>query len=254
MRQLLRRFVLGGVVALALALLAGAQVSMAQTGDPFAPPGASAPAAKTGADPFVPPGPTLPARPKVKVVPQKDTVTLEQARAVFAWLASQEDITFRYVEDGCYARTHLMIRRMQAMGLNPGRVWAISPASNAGLYVVTPYGAHTVNGQRAQRWNWHCAATLKVRLADGSVGTCVIDPSLFDRPVILETWKSAIRPVDGAPAIHFTESRFGEAPIAVNGNRYPGTGYHPGADPTEGADAHAVATMAKYKRLEPARR
>ncbi len=237
MRQLLRRFVLGGVVALALALLAGAQVSMAQTGDPFAPPGASAPAAKTGA-----------------AVPQKDTVTLEQARAVFAWLASQEDIAFRYVPDGCYARTHLMIKRMQAMGLNPGRVWAFRPTSEGAIYVVTPYGKDRQGGQAIQKWSYHCAPTLKVRLADGSEGTCVIDPSLFDRPVILETWKSVIRPTDGAKAVHFAESRLGEAPATASGARFPGTGYWPGADPKEGADAHALATMGKYKTFEPARR
>ena len=49
------------------------------------------------------------------------------------------------------------------------------------------------------------------------------------------------------------EPVFVGGPVNPNGVNYPGTGYHPGPDPTEGVDANAVATMLKYKKLEPAR-
>ncbi len=176
------------------------------------------------------------------VIPSRDVVSLEQAGHVFEWMAAQDDISFGYANDGCYARAHLMIRRMQAMGLTPGKAWAFARSNEEMLHVTTRTGA-------AVRWSYHNAPTLKVRGSDGSVQTYVIDPALFGRPVTLEAWKRAmIRP--GATAEpHVTETKLGEAPKAANGGTYQGTGYWPGADPAEGLDAHAVAKMKEFNAL-----
>ena len=47
-----------------------------------------------------------------------------KAAEVFRVMAGQSDITFNYAWDGCFARAHLMIQRMQEMGLEPHRVYA----------------------------------------------------------------------------------------------------------------------------------
>src|SRR5262245_42007789 len=60
-----------------------------------------------------------PALPKTGALPAEETVTYKQAAQVFRWLAGQRDIAFGYPSDGCYARAHLMIRRMQERGYRP---------------------------------------------------------------------------------------------------------------------------------------
>lgn len=235
------------MAALAFAALIAAPARPAHATDPFAP--KARPAARAdNADPFAPKAKA--AAKKAAVVPAKVAITVEQARAAFAWMKEQDDIAFRYVQDGCYARAHLMIKRLQAMGLAPGKVWAL--AGEGGMYVETPYGEHEIAGRKVQKWGWHCAPSLKVRTADGNLITCVIDPSLFDGPVSLETWKKALRPVNGDKAIRFVETKFGEPPLKEHG----GAGYLLTGEAERkhvaDADEHAVATMRKYLAKQPA--
>jgi hypothetical protein len=195
------------------------------------------------------------------VIPQKDVLTIEEAKIIFDWMKNQGDIPFRYTEDGCYARAHLMIKRMQAMGLNPGKIWVMATVNH--VFVSTPYGTKMVNGVKGELWGYHCAPTVKVRLADGKVQTCVIDPSLCSTPVLAGTWENlfvpvnkttdgTVVPVEGTRP-YFTETAFGESPVLPNGTRNPGTGYVPwNEDKVENVDVSAVAVCKLYKSKEPA--
>jgi hypothetical protein len=169
--------------------------------------------------------------------------TPERARSAFQAMAGQKDLASRYPTDGSYAITHLMVQRLQKMGLKPGKVWAVG--NGEALFARTK---HVPRGYVT--WGYHVAPTLTVRLADGRTQVTVIDPTLFTAPVPLEQWKRALMRRPDSPEPYITQSRPGEAPLWSDGKRLPGSGYWPGADPPGGPDAHAAATMKKYKPWE----
>jgi hypothetical protein len=136
-----------------------------------------------------------------------------------------------------------MVRRMQALGVRPRKVWAF--ANGEQLSARTPYAP----GGRVE-WSWHTAPTLRVR-HQGAVYDVVIDPSLFNGPVTVAQWRAALKRSPRSPEPFVCLTRVGEPPLQPNGTRAAGTGYWPQADPPGGLDAHALATMRRYKPLEP---
>ncbi len=175
------------------------------------------------------------------VRPSADTVTLAEATSIFRWLAGMSDVSFRYVDDGCYARAHLMIRRMQARGLRPAKVWSF--ANGEPLHVRRTNGAYVT-------WRYHVAPILRVRLSTGKEVWAVMDPSLFPGPVPISRWAEAQKKPGGRHSPYITLTRFGDAPVDAHGRRYSGSGYVPGADPAPDLDSHARLTMRRYKPLE----
>ena len=164
-------------------------------------------------------------------------LTWKQASDIFRLMKDQKDIAFGYRNDGCFARAHCMVRRMQSLGVTPGKAWAF--ANPDALVVRTPRGV--------VEWRYHVAPTVRVRLATGDYDL-VIDPSLFDRPVSPAAWLGAMRQ-KGKGAPHLSLTAWGEAPVLASGDRAPGTGYWPGDDPPD-VDAAARAEMAKDKVKE----
>ena len=114
-------------------------------------------------------------RPKGKSLPINETVTFRELGQIFKWMESQHDIAFGFPSDGCYARAHLMIRRMQKRGLTPYKVWAFK--NGAPLHVCT-----TNDPKTYVEWDWHTAPVLRVRFENveklhdhvppGRNGTC----------------------------------------------------------------------------------
>jgi hypothetical protein len=165
-------------------------------------------------------------------------VSPQLAAAVFSILASRPDIAFRFPVDGCYARAHLMVKQMKAMGLSPGKAWTFASPGDP-LWVDTP---NHPDGKVS--WGYHVAPTLPVKGDDGVVRDMVIDPSMSDHPVTVEEWKNAQH---DTPTVVQTSP--GQPPVPARG----GSGYWPGPDPPEGPDAHAQETMEEYKMYEGTR-
>jgi hypothetical protein len=164
---------------------------------------------------------------------QRPSITLDQAKALFESMAAQKDIPFNWPKDGCYARAHVMAKRIQEAGeVEPGKVWSFGA-----LTVDTPHGNVT--------WAWHVAPSVPVATEDGGVEAMVIDPSLFDAPVTVETWKA----VQGDPDAKIIRTRLGEPPIPSRG----GTGYWPAPDPPMGTEVHAARTNKRYTHQAAAR-
>jgi Glutaminase len=163
-----------------------------------------------------------------------DAIELDQAAAIFAEFASSEELALRFPADGCYARTHLMVQRLLGQGLAPSKMWAFAASRADLLWTETPYHP---NGK--VQWGYHVAPVLMVRGIDDALREMVFDPLLFDRPVSLEEWLSALHDtptlIQTAPA---------EPPLPARG----GTGYWPGLDPLQGADAHAYDTLEDYRQ------
>jgi hypothetical protein len=147
-----------------------------------------------------------------------EAISLEQAKTVFRHMASQKDITFRFPADGCYARAHVMVRRMQKLGYRPRKVWSF--ANGEKLY------ARTRNHPAGYvEWVYHVAPTLRVRLNNGKVVDAVIDPSMFNRPVTIANWAQAQKRTVNSPNPIIRRTRIGEAPVLANGTRAKGHGY-----------------------------
>lgn len=128
------------------------------------------------------------------------SVSLNRVRQLFALCngriccpcsAPAPCITFLYPDDGCWGRAHEMCRLMIADGAQPEKVWI-----EGNLNV----SSHNKPNCLVQ-WGWHVAPTLQVDIG-GSPQTYVIDPSLFNEPVPLATWKG----VQGDPGATLTPS------------------------------------------------
>jgi len=165
-------------------------------------------------------------------------VTPAIAAALFGAMAARPDIAFKFPVDGCYARAHLMVELMQAMGLNPGKAWTFQSPGDP-LWVNTP---NHPAGRVA--WGYHVAPTLPVKGDDGVVRDMLMDPSMFGHPVTVQEWKDAQH---DSPTV--VQTAPGVPPIPSRG----GSGYWPGPDPVEGPDAHAKETMEQYKMYEGTR-
>jgi hypothetical protein len=189
------------------------------------------------------PIPRTPQRKATGLLPPSETVTLTKAKEVFNWMARQKDIAFRFPTDGCYARAHLMIRRMQRNGFRPRKVWAF--ANGDTLYARTrnhPDGHVT--------WGYHVAPVLRVRIDSKTQRWYVIDPSLFQGPATVGQWEAAMKKNKNSHRPYLTLTQPGVPPTLLSKRKSAGSGYWPAADPKEGVDAHAVAIMRKYKPYE----
>lgn len=116
-----------------------------------------------------------------------DAVSTEQAEAAFAEFAADEGLALRYPADGCYARTHLMVRRLLALGLPPRKIWAFAASSKDLLWAATPY-----TPSRRVRWGYHVAPNLLVVGEGAQVKEMVLDSLLFDSPVAVAEWLAAL--------------------------------------------------------------
>jgi hypothetical protein len=96
-------------------------------------------------------------------------LTQAEAEAVFAAIAAKEDkIPFRYIQEGCEVRSQLLIDEMVAMGIDPGRAWALAVPGKA-LSVPNP-----LNPGQPIRWGNHTAPTVAITATPQ--GIRVIDP------------------------------------------------------------------------------
>jgi hypothetical protein len=87
-------------------------------------------------------------------------------------------IPFLYPDDGCWGRASEMCRLIIASSAQPAKIW-----------IYGRLQVRTRNNPTCMvRWGWHVTATLQVKVGS-KVETQAIDPSLFDAPVSLATWK-----------------------------------------------------------------
>ena len=166
------------------------------------------------------------------VPPSPDGIEPDRAVAIFAEFAAADDLALRFPADGCYARTHVMVRRLLDQGLTPSKVWAFAAGVTDLLWTETPD-----HPDGRVEWGYHVAPVLMVRGEDGGSREMAFDPVLFDRPVPVEEWRNALH---DTPTLVRTAP--GEPPFPERG----GSGYWPGPDPLEGPEVHARETLEEY--------
>jgi hypothetical protein len=106
-------------------------------------------------------------------------------------------IPFQYVRDGCYARAHKMR-------------WIITTKYHyccEKIFSFAVYGNDTL-AVRANKWGgccvywwYHVAPLVRMRLGPWVV-LLVIDPGMFDKPVLLSTWLAAQENKNCSPYAH----------------------------------------------------
>jgi hypothetical protein len=147
-------------------------------------------------------------------------------------------IPFQYVRDGCYARAHQMRRIITTRyGYCCEKVFSYAPYSDDVLAVqATKWGGCCV------QWWYHVAPLVRVRLKlrlprlpkDFSVTLAmVIDPGMFDKPVLLSTWLSAQENKVCSPLAKVSAYSI-----------QPGSAYTPGWNGPYGTDPNYTATEA----------
>jgi hypothetical protein len=189
-----------------------------------------------------------------------------EAQAVFEAMAAKGDrIAFRYLYEGCESRSQLMIEEMVAMGIDPGRVWAVSVGRALAVSnPINPKGPPI-------RWYNHTAPTVAV--APSSQGVRVIDPSSpgATGPLTIHDWAGEIRaksivvseePLSQERILEMQRTRalagqeldaivfhlgLGVAPIPEKG----GSGFRIDLDPPEGVSAFARTEMKKFLAAQP---
>lgn len=99
-------------------------------------------------------------------------------------------IPFQYVRDGCYARAHKMRRIVTTKyGYCCEKVFSFANQGNDSLAVkADKWGGCCVT------WWYHVTPLIRVKVSLGPwsfVLAMVIDPGMFDKPVLLSTWLAA---------------------------------------------------------------
>lgn len=100
----------------------------------------------------------------------------DDAANIFNDLASRDDIPFGYPMDGCYARAHKMVRIMEDQGIIAGKAFV-----EGNLFIDTKFGE--------VGWSYHVAPVILVKTG-GKIQPYILDPSMFNKPVPYDTWKS----------------------------------------------------------------
>jgi hypothetical protein len=195
---------------------------------------------------------------------ERRPLTTAEAQAVFEAMAAKGDqIAFRYLYEGCECRAQLMIEQLEAMGIHPGRAWAVYVGRK--LSVPDP-----MKPGLPMTWNNHVAPTLAVEGAPH--GVLVIDPSLSDTgPRTLHEWAGAMRarclevsevPLTQAQILDLQTARVlgggqpldaivfslerGQAPLPDVG----GSGFRIAADPPQGVSRFAHEEMQRLLVLQ----
>lgn len=140
-------------------------------------------------------------------------------------------IPFQYVVDGCYARAHKMRQIMlNDYNLSCEKVFSYEGPGPGSLAVDA--------GDCCVYWWYHVAPLVSVKAPGGGFTKYVVDPSMFDEPVSIDTWTSAQENFSCTP-----NANFGYYEIT------PGKIYTPGGG-TDNSYSSTNWTLQAYANLE----
>jgi hypothetical protein len=146
-------------------------------------------------------------------------------------------IPFQYVRDGCYARAH----KMRWIITTKYR-YCCDKVFSFGLFPDTLAVQANKWGGCCVEWWYHVAPLVRVRLGRFGVLLLVIDPGMFDKPVLLTTWLAAQENKNCAPNARVSQHSI-----------QPGSAYTPAGGPTQYTTdpnyTQTDQTLINYKNL-----
>ncbi|OKH52975.1 hypothetical protein NIES2101_12890 [Calothrix sp. HK-06] len=208
--------------------------------------------------------------------PETEEISPEAALQIFQALAQANILTndgsapipFHYPPDGCYARAHRMEELLTEMGYASEKVFAL--AGSLPLRAETDYGQDAPSSQTpGVTWAWHVAPIIKVRDPQRGLLETVLDPSLAERPLLLDEWLDTMEADPDTVNTTFTRLTLGEVReqmqtgqlgrnrrVAVTAPRYT---YNPDSlldtDPTreeaQSSDRSSRPRITRYVQLAP---
>lgn len=108
----------------------------------------------------------------------------EELNKIFSDFAKDPKYAFDVVENGCWARAHIMARELEKRGIRVGKIFA-----EGVLSVQTPKALDGIG----VAWSYHVAPVIAVETKNG-VELRVIDPALFNQAVPVKTWTDKMLP------------------------------------------------------------
>lgn len=149
-------------------------------------------------------------------------------------------IPFQYVRDGCYARAHKMMWVITTKyRYCCEKVFSFANSGNDRLAVkADKWGGCCVT------WWYHVAPLIRVKVGNLFVLALVIDPGMFDKPVLLSTWLSAQKNKTCSPNANVSMYSIQPGSAYAPAN-YAGTAFS--TDPTY---ASTNATLLAYQNLK----
>jgi hypothetical protein len=130
-------------------------------------------------------------------------LTQEQAQNLFNELQQLSYLPMKYLEDGCYARSHEIALIAQQNGLQMGKAFLIAPEGDDLLYPREGVARFSNN---FAGWSYHATAFLIVEQPDGSLVPTVFDLGVASGPQTFEQWRSHLHSRPSATSI-VTRSR-----------------------------------------------
>nr|WP_257019505.1 protein-glutamine glutaminase family protein [Streptomyces sp. TLI_235] len=125
---------------------------------------------------------------------------------------SDARIPFDFPDDGCYDRAHLMAVRLTELGIANRKIFVQHRTMDgaAGLVVNSQNAARTGMLEPQQvSWGFHVAVVIDVDINDnGRPEPMVIDPSMADRPLLVDHWMAQMGIAVGSSdhlGDHYTE-------------------------------------------------
>lgn len=114
-------------------------------------------------------------------------LTLAQAQQLWNEFKALDYITYEYATDGCYARATALALYAEKKGYDMAKLFVegrlIAKLDN------NPY-------KDLAMWDWHVAPVLYIQ-NEGKLDLYVFDPSLFDKPALVDDWIYKMRDDDG---------------------------------------------------------
>lgn len=102
-----------------------------------------------------------------------ERLTQDEAQELFDDLKSRDTIPFDYTRDGCYARAHRMARIAMWKKINVGKIFIVGD--------LDPFTNDNWT------WRYHVAPFVVVDM-NGIDQIFVMDPSMFNTPVLVHEW------------------------------------------------------------------
>lgn len=122
----------------------------------------------------------------------RHVVSVSEAKALFDQLAAATDIPHDFLDEGCHFRAHVEAKRLEDAGIYSEKIFVLP--DHADLRIDSE--RHPLGFTLAI---FHTAPCISVQQEDGTVERRVIDPSLFNAPVPVETWAGTMRGLNGKP-------------------------------------------------------
>ena len=154
----------------------------------------------------------------------RGTLTAAEADELFALFVADPRLNWMVGLAHCEARADLMAEIAAERGIRLGKLWALASDLDRGTAVSGFDGRVTIhiNAARTEStaWNFHVAPCGSTVDAAGDPVRTVIDPMLFDKPIVDTAWRARLRERGDEINFEVTDRFVSEDPFDVNGRQF----------------------------------